>query len=201
MRYFLAFALLLILVFSTYVSAGIISVDCQGEGAIIINDWWTSDLTSSPADADIFLDEKVHGTPAKALVTITADSDPTARFTKEVDNATVYSWIGYVITVTKSSSFSITSATEPIGWATPVITPPVEVVPGGDWVGSVSYSQGTGAPIAPGNTGVFKFTTVFGGNASFCIDQLPLYIVPEPGTIALLACGFIGLLVMRRRLA
>jgi hypothetical protein len=209
MRFSSAFAFLALLVFATCASAGIIGVNCynDGDGAINMNDWWHSDLSQVPSEVDVYMDETLKWAPAHALVDITTNTpeDPIARFTKEVDNATASAWSGYTINVIRNGSFSITSAIEPIGWDAPVITAPTLQLSGiyaGQYLGTVSYSTSNPLFDIPINgTGVFKLTTSFAGSSTFTLEQIPVNAVPEPGTLALLACGFVGLLVARRRFA
>ncbi len=201
MKYSLAFALLAVLVFLTSANANIIDVNCynDGDGAISMT-YWDKDL-SNPADGAVSMDEVLHWAPAHALVDVTTDGeDPTLRITKEVDNDTSYAWTGYLINVVRSGSFLITSATEPIGWDSPVITAPTLQVSGdyvGLYEGSVYYAAGAGTPVAIGNSGVFKLTTSFSGSSIFTLEQIP---VPEPATIILLLLGGLcGLAIIKRR--
>jgi hypothetical protein len=203
-------AFLTLLCWGAACQADITGVTCwnDGDGAITMNDWW-SDL-SNPVDANIYLDEALHWAPAHAIVGITCsdDLDPTARFTKEVDNATTSPWTGYRINVVKGAPFSITSATEPIGWDAPSIIAPTLQLSGiyaGEYLGTVTYSAGlTGTAIPIGGTGVFKLTTTFAGtNNTFTLEQIPTYNgndVPEPGTLALLVLGSLcAVAVFKRR--
>jgi hypothetical protein len=207
MKFASAFAFLAVLVLSTCASAGIIGVACynDGDGAIDMKDWWHSDLSATPEEVDVYLNETLRWSPAHALVAITTDTpaDPTARFTKEVDNATTDPWIGYLINVVRSGPFAITSATEPIGWDTPVITAPVLQLSGiyaGQYLGTVNYAAGTGAPVPVGGTGVFKLTTTFAGSSTFTLEQIPVMNpIPEPATITLLVLGALGGLAFYKR--
>jgi hypothetical protein len=196
------FAFLAVLAFATCANANIIGVDCynDGDGAIMMNSWW-SDL-SNPVDAEVYMDEALHWAPAHALVDVTTDTqeDPSIRFTKDVDNATAYAWTGYLINVIRTGSFSITSATQPAGWDAPLITAPIYQSSGlyaGQYLGSVSYSAGTGTPVGVGDAGIFKLTTSFAGSSTFTLEQIP---VPEPGTLTLLVlAGICGLAMLKRR--
>jgi hypothetical protein len=207
MKFTTLFALLAVLVFSTCVSAGIMSVNCynDGDGAIEMTDWWTTDLANKPVEADVYMDEKLNWWPAHALVDVALDTqtDPTIRFTKDVDNDSDdgSTWTGYLINVVKNGDFSITSATQPAGWSTPVITAPVLQTSGiyaGRYLGSVSYDAGSGSPIPFGGSGVFKFTTSFVGDSNFCLEQIPT-AVPEPAMFTLLLLGLAGLAIYKRR--
>ena len=204
MKHSLAFALLAVLVFSTSANAGIINVNCynDGDGAISMT-YWDKDL-SNPADGAVSMDEVLHWAPAHALVDVTTDElDPTLRITKEVDNDTGFAWNGYLINVIRNGTFSIPSATEPIGWNTPIITAPTLQLSGiyaGLYEGSVSYAAGAGTPVAIGNTGVFKLTTSFSGSSTFTLEQNPINAIPEPATIILLLLsGLVGLAIIKRR--
>ena len=201
-------AVLALLSWGAACQAGIMGVNCynDGDGAIIMNGWW--DNLSNPADADIYMDEALHWAPAHALVDITLDSqdDPAARFTKDVDNDTASAWDGYVINVVKNGSFSITSATAPAGWDTPIITAPALQLSGiyaGEYLGTVSYSAGAGTPVAIGGSGEFKLATSFSGNSTFTLEQIPTWdgsAVPEPGTFALLLLGGLcAIAIFKRR--
>jgi hypothetical protein len=199
MKYSTVFALLALLVLAVSANAGITGVTCynDGDGAIIMNDWWT-DL-SNPVDAEVYMDETLHWAPAHALADIVVDGDPIVRFTKEVDNDSGFTWDGYVINVVRGGNFSITGATQPSGWDAPVITAPIQQLSGiyaGQWLGTVSYSAGSGTPINVGDTGLFKLTTSFVGTSTFTLEQIP---VPEPATITLLILGLVGLAAFKLR--
>ena len=201
---------LVVLVFATCASAGVLSVNCynDGDGAITMNNWWNSDLTGHPADIDVYLDETLHWGPAHALADIGVDGDPTVRFTKDVDNDTISAWDGYVINVVRNGPFSITSASMlgPTDWNTPVVTAPTLQLSGiyaGEYLGTVSYSVGTGTDIPITGSGEFKFTTSFTGSSTFTLEQTPYFngaaIVPEPGTFALLVLGSLSAVAIFKR--
>ena len=182
-------------------------MDCynDGDGAIIMNGWWSN--LSNPVDADIYMDETLRWAPAHALVDITLDTpdDPAARFTKDVDNDSASAWNGYTINVVRNGSFSITSATAPAGWDTPIITAPQLQLSGiyaGEYLGTVSYSAGAGPAVAIGDSGEFKFATSFTGSSTFTLEQIPTWngaSVPEPGTLALLILGSLCAVAVYKR--
>jgi hypothetical protein len=120
--------------------------------------------------------------------------DPSLTLNNSIDNDTDFTWTDYHVKVTMNKTFTIDNVTvaNP-GW-TSVLTPPSQV--GSDWIGYIEYYAGVPIPV----TGQinFSYRMTFLGSASFQEELTP---TPEPGTLALVAFGLLGLFVMRRRFA
>jgi hypothetical protein len=97
-----------------------------------------------------------------------------------------------------NKTFSITSVIAPLGW-TCAITSPVSgmLLPNNSigWLGTVTYSKGTGSAIADGDSGEFGLKVEFLGGVAFCTEQTP---IPEPATMSLLTIGTLALLRRRK---
>jgi hypothetical protein len=121
--------------------------------------------------------------------------DPSLNLLHSIDNDTGITWTGYHLKITLSQFFSLSNVTVDNGWSS-VITAPMQV--GSDWIGYIDYYSGT--PIPNLGTLNFGYTMTFTGSVTFS-EQLTPTSVPEPGTITLLACGLMGLFVLRRQRA
>jgi hypothetical protein len=134
------------------------------------------------------------GTISGDILTDT-ELDPSLTLLHSIENDTGFTWTDYHLKITLNKTFSLSNVTVDNGW-TYLTTAPTQT--GSDWIGYVDYYSGT--PIANGGVLNFGYTMSFVGSVSFSEELTPTS-VPEPGTLALLACGLMGLLVIQRRLA
>jgi hypothetical protein len=123
------------------------------------------------------------------------ETDPALNLLHSIDNDTGFTWTDYHLKITLNKTFSLSAVTVDNGW-TFLITPPTQV--GSDWIGYIDYYAGT--PILNGSALNFGYTMTFVGSVSFSEELTPTS-VPEPGALALLACGLMALSVLRRRFA
>jgi len=140
--------------------------------------------------------------PGHILGDIISDSetlDPKLTLDNEIDNDTGYSWGDYHVQVTMTKSFTFDNVgVDTTGWTVSSITQPT-TMDNITWTGYIDY-VGYGDPVLVNGTLDFGYRMTYIGSTSFC-EQLTPSPVPEPGTFVLLACGLMGLLVMRRRFA
>jgi hypothetical protein len=131
--------------------------------------------------------------------TTNTDLDPTIKVINSIDNDTLIDWTDYHLKIKMGNPFTLSNAIVygPGGWTANITSQPVQV--GSQWVGVIDYVAGT--PVLAGSgTLDFGYKMSFSGSTSYsyCQEMVP---TPEPGTIVLLACGLIGILVIRRRFA
>jgi hypothetical protein len=120
--------------------------------------------------------------------------DPSLTLNNVIDNDTGFTWTDYHVKVTMNKTFTLDNVTiSNPGW-TYVVTAPSPV--GSNWIGYINYYAGT--PIPSLGAISFSYRMNFLGGASFQEELMP---TPEPGTFVLVACGLLGLFVMRRRFA
>jgi hypothetical protein len=193
-----------ILACAAFTQAGIISV-CElaadGDGVITCSTYDLLDVTPPEAqikeyEMGIYGDQHSFETGhiLGPIVTLTED-DPKLTLLHDIDNETLETLTDYHAQITMNKTFTIDNVSVAnTGW-TWVITQPTLV--GSDWVGSVDYYSGT--PVAPSATLSFGYRMTFVGSTSISEALTPS--VPEPGMITLLACGLVGRLIARRRIA
>jgi hypothetical protein len=125
----------------------------------------------------------------------TDEFDPTLTISNAIDNDTGYAWTGYNVEVKMSKSFTLSAVTVDGGWTS--VYNPIPVGSSGLWTGTINYTGGT---VPSGETLTFGYAVTYVGKGSTSLHQT-MTPVPEPGTLAMLACGLVCLLVARRRYA
>ena len=119
-------------------------------------------------------------------------------------NLTDFDWTDYHIDVSMRHPFTISDpdVISPNDW-TSLVTQPVYDSESDKWVGTVDYYAGTTVRDGIYNDILWaKYKITFEGTAGhqqWYWQQLTP--TPEPGTFVLLACGLLGLAVIRRRFA
>jgi hypothetical protein len=136
-----------------------------------------------------------------------ADGDPAIKVINSIDNDTGWDWTDYHVNISMSIPFDILTGafngpkvTLPNDWPTNLINVVQPTLVGSQYVGSVDYYAGT--PVPDGQTLEFSYKISFVGEPlghyTYVQEMIP---TPEPGTFVLVACGLLGLFVMRRRFA
>lgn len=131
--------------------------------------------------------------------------DPTLNLSTSVNNDNTFAWAGYIVNVVMSNTFTLSSVTvsnPPVGnWSVQSVSPATLQSSGayaGEYEATMTFADGTPVPV--GGELDFSYSLSFAGALSYNFTQImtPL-AVPEPGTLALLACGgALGALTSRR---
>ena len=153
-------------------------------------------------------------------VTANSTSDPTLSYTDTATNTGISSWSGYNVEVIVATPGTIslptftgaTVITPTSGWSATPISGTLSFVgtssgglfaPPYGWAEYEDSISMNGSPsIGTGNSLVFSYTLNFGGSDQYLAYQIqsPAFqVVPEPGTMALLAGGGVASLCLWRR--
>jgi hypothetical protein len=207
-----------VLAFSTFAGAGIVGYNFAPDGDGVFEmpgGPVTCSLESPIPECDVnitgFLQEVLaEPNVGHLLGTIYANNpeDPTINVNTVLTNEDSFTWTS--MTVDVAISGTITSvpvltllSVSPANW-TPAIVSPIT------WNGTlnryeatIQYTAGTPSPPvsgtpAPANDLAFGYKLSFSGSTTYQFTQT-MTPVPEPGTLALVAFGVIGLIVVRRR--
>lgn len=217
MRFSTLFALLAILLFSTCAFAEITGFDCaaDGDGAIVCQPVTWAD---TPDGYEMGIVGNQFSGPGHMIGHFTTNDplDPIVKSLNSFDNYSGFTWTGYNVDVILDQYFTLSNVVSPTpgDWhvsydqtstlQSTVIVDGVNVGP--KYVAHISYTAGTPVlsgtdPVAnDGETLDFNYKISFSGSTSYTLIQQGAP-VPEPGILALLACGAVGLLVARRRIA
>ena len=122
------------------------------------------------------------------VVSGATDADPIMTIDKDVENATGFTWTGYVISLpeTEANKFVGTPTSDSM-----TLTGQTDYV--------LTFSDPTGVPS--GSTVSFSFEVLIPstGPFSFTLTQQSVPPIPEPTSLALLALGGIALVTRRKR--
>jgi hypothetical protein len=220
MRFSAILALIGVLTFSTFAGAGIVHYTFNPDGDGVF-EMPLGPVVGNPAcvqECDINIAgtlQEVINEPnvGHLLGTITTDNpdDPTIKTYNAITNDDSFSWTGMTVDVMiGAANFTVppvlallspnvdTPDNQPTDWTAAITQSMTWNSTLNKYVGQIKYTGIT--PVAPGEELDFNYQLTFKGSSSytFCQQMTP---VPEPGTLALVAFGAIGLLVVRRRFA
>jgi len=201
MKYYHVLITVVLLLFTPFASANIITWTCDdtGDGAIVIDATWDGSTNMlNMSGIQYWYPGHVQG----EFITDT-ESDPTVWILESLENQTNFLWTDYHIDIGMNKTFFIVGVVAPPDWIW-TITPPesgqqLPNQPPGTlgWLGTIDYYAGT--PIPTGSLGQFGFVVLFAGSVEFYTEQVPTPI-PAPGAILLgsLGVGLVGWLRKRR---
>ncbi len=212
----LVLSVMVVLAVTSLVNAGLTSITCDDDNDGVITMPLTTENYAGPIyPTDVTFEmDCIHHNAGGVVGNVQGDFntdtelDPTVHFLENITNDTGFAWTGYTIYIRMNKTFRFlppTAIVAPAGW-TYVFNPDVLVyttfggtLPGDPstqgYVGSVTYSMGTGSPIAKGGTANFGFKIQFAGSASYCTEQTP---VPEPISLVMFAMSGLALIRLRR---
>lgn len=187
------------------VNAGVVAnCDDDNDGAMTMDAIVDLDLPlNGGGEYELSMIATQHDYPAHMEGDFAIDGDPTVWIITQLTNDTLdFDWTDYHIAIGMPQSFTIVGALAPPNWSTvynPIPTAnqplPGDEYHGDGYVGTIDFVMDVGgSPVAYGQSATFGFAVNFTGNVQFCTEQIP---TPEPGSLALLACG--GFFLLRRR--
>jgi hypothetical protein len=127
------------------------------------------------------------------------NGDPTVKLITSIDNDTTFAWTGYHVNVYMDQPFTLSVPTVTYdSWTVANLgTYPLSAaLVGGQYVATIDYVGGSPLPI--GDTLDFSYKLTFTGSVHYCQEMFP---IPEPGTIALVLTGLVGLVIVGRKFA
>jgi hypothetical protein len=207
-----------LLAWSSLSCANIIDLYGAGDGdyalSCVVTPSWTGTSGALDMVGDIYVEL---GEAAHMVGTIDTDTpeDPTITYGNAIDNETAFAWTKFYVNYTLDSRTSITGGLLALG--VPAVDYPADwsgaitqqlAYVGNVTIGAYSYKEykGTitytaGTPVVPGDELDFTYKLQGLSGGTHYIYTQEMVPIPEPGTLALVLSGLLGLAVLRRRWA